>query len=201
MLRRQRKGLIAVLGVTTLLFGLPPGTSAHERKEFGQLHLTIGWEAEPVYSGCTNAVDVMVFDASNVPVTDAGGSLSVEVSFGDERNVWPLLPVGGRPGAFRAPLVPTRAGTYTFHITGTLKGQAIDARSTCSDETFDCVIDISEIQFPVKDPSAAQLAERVSRALPRAERAQKFAIAALAISALALAAAIGLGVQRGRQGA
>ena len=194
-------GLIAALGVTTLLLGLPPGTSAHEKKEFGQLHLTIGWENEPVYSGCTNAVDVMVSDASNVPVTDAGGSLSVEVSFGDEHNVWPLLPVGGRPGAFRSPLVPTRAGTYTFHITGTLKGQTIDARSTCSDGTFDCVIDISEIQFPVKDPSAAQLAERVSRALPRAERAQKVAIAALAVGALALAAAVGLGVQRGRQGA
>ena len=31
--------------------------------------------------------------------------------------------------------------------------------------------EISEIQFPVKDPSGGQLAERISRELPRAERA------------------------------
>jgi len=152
---------------------------------------------------------VDVADVAGAPVTDlGGGSLAVEVSFGDERIVRPLLPSGLKPGRFRAGLVPTRAGTYTFHVTGTVKGQTIDTRSTCSDTTFHCVTDVSDLQFPVKDPSAGQLAESVARAIPRAERAldtaagaRRIAMAAGGIALIALVAAIGVGVRKGKQGA
>ena len=118
-----------------------------------------------------------------------------------------LLPARGQPGKFRAWLVPTRPGTYTFHITGTAKGQPIDMTSTCSPETFACVADVSDIQFPVKDPSAGQLADRLSRELPRAEAAMEtatgartLAFAGLAGAVIALGAAIGFGVRKGSTG-
>ena len=170
MPRHGRTRLAVALGTTALLLTLPPPASAHETQAAGQVHLTIGGGEEPAFTGSKNFVTVAVSDATGAPVADPGGSLTVEVSFGDERVVLPLLPAGGHRGEFRAWLVPTRAGTYAFHITGTVKGQAIDARSTCSDKTFDCVTDVSEVQFPARDPSTGQLAERVSRALPRAER-------------------------------
>ena len=136
------------------------------------MQLTIGWEEEPAFTGSKNAVSVAVADAKGAAVPDSGGgALSVEIVFGDERVVLPLHPVWGRPGEFRAWLIPTRPGTYSFHVTGKIKEQPVDVRSTCSEKTFDCVSDASTLHFPVKDPSTGQLAESVSRALPRADRA------------------------------
>jgi hypothetical protein len=203
-----RFGKTWALGMTALLLALPAPAWAHETRKVDRFHLTIGWGDEPTFSGSRNSVEVDLADSAGAPVVDPEGSLSVEVSFGDQRIVLPLLPAGGRPGKFRAWLVPTRPGSYTFHVTGTVKGQPIDVTSTCSDSTFDCVRDASEIQFPAKDPSVGEIAERVSRTLPRAERAleaagsaRTIAIAAVVAAALALAAAISLGARKGRKGA
>jgi hypothetical protein len=203
------RGRDVARSVAALLLTLACPALAHETQSVKQYRLTLGWGEEPAYSGYRNSVDVDLADAAGAPVADlGGGSLSVEVSFGDERIVLPLLPSGERPGRFRAGLVPTRAGTYVFHVTGTVKGQAIDARSTCSEETFHCVTDVSELQFPAKDPSAGELAESIGRALPRAERAmdvaanaRSTAIAAIAVAALALIVAVALAARRGKQGA
>jgi hypothetical protein len=207
MSRHRRCCLTLAPFLTALLLSLSTSAWAHETKAVDQIRLTIGWGDEPAFTGFKNFVSVAVSDAAGAPVTDPGGSLAVEVSFGDERIVLPLLPAGERRGEFRAWLVPTRPGTYTFHITGRIKGQTVDATSTCSDRTFDCVTDISEAQFPVKDPSPGQIADRISRELPRAERAldtaaraQIIAIAATCGAVLALAVAIGLGTRRGGKG-
>ena len=181
--------------------------AAHDTKKAGAVSLTIGWGDEPAFSGSRNSVDVDVADARGA-VVDPAASLAVEVVFGDERISLPLSPAFDRPGRFRAWLVPTRPGTYTFHVTGKVRGQAIDVTSTCSDTTFECVADVSDVQFPARDPSAGQLADRISRAMPRADRAMEAAasartigLAALGMAAAALLATIGLGVRRGGKGA
>jgi hypothetical protein len=179
--------------------------SAHDDKPQGQVVLTIGWGEEPAYSGVPNYVDVRVTDKANRPVTKLEGALTVEVSFGSERLVLSLVP-SAQPGAFAASLVPTRAGTYAFHITGALNGQPIDVTSSCSEQTFDCVTDVGEVQFPARDPSAGELAARLDRELPRAASARSsastaraLAIGAIAVAVLALAATVALGVRRGRE--
>lgn len=43
----------------------------------------------------------------------------------------------GTPGDYRGWLIPTRPGKYTFHFTGTIKGDPIDERITASPTTFD----------------------------------------------------------------
>jgi hypothetical protein len=186
------------LGIAAVLLTRPPAVSAHVRLTAGDIHLTVGWGDEPAFSGFKNTADVDVADAAGAPIADlGGGSLTVEITFGEERVSLPMTPVRDRPGRFRALLVPTRAGTYTFHITGTVKGQPIDVSTTCSDTTFGCIRDAASVQFPVKDPSAGQLAERVSRAVPRAERAADAAgsarlvgFAAIAVAVAALVAAV-----------
>jgi len=193
-----------------ILLALLAGTSAaaHETKSVGGLKLTVGWGDEPAFSGFRNFVEVDVVDGAGHPVTDlGGGALSADVGFGDEHLPLALVPARGQPGKFRAWLVPTRPGTYSFHVTGTIKGQPIDMMSTCSDTTFACVADVSDIQFPVKDPSAGQLADRISREMPRAEAAmtaaggaRTLAIAGLAGAVVALGAAIGFGMRKGSAG-
>ena len=179
---------------------------ARTRTDRGQLHLTIGWGDEPAFSGFKNFVDVDVADADGKPVTDAAGPLAVEISFGEERTTLPLLPSRNLPGKFRAWIVPTRAGAYTFHITGTVKGQAIDVTSSCSDKTFACVTDASDVQFPAKDPSLGQLADSVKRVLPRADRAAEMAANARIVAFLAIGvgvggclATLGIGLRKGRK--
>jgi hypothetical protein len=207
MVRHGARGRRSALAAIALLVAAWTPAAAHETKGVGDLRLTVGWGEEPAFSGFRNFVEVDVADATGRPVADLGGTLSVEVSFGDERISLPLLPDRGQPGKFRAWLVPTRPGTYSFHITGTVKGQSIDMTSTCSPETFACVAEVSEIQFPVRDPSAGQLADRISRELPRAEAAletasgaRTLAMAGLAGAIIALGAAIGFGVRKGSAG-
>ncbi len=202
----SRPRFACALGVTAAL--LSGSAAAHDTKKAGAVSLTIGWGDEPAFSGSRNSIDVDVADAKGTPVSDPGVSLTVEISFGDERVSLPLAPAADRPGRYRAWLVPTRPGTYALRVTGTIRGQAIDVTSTCSDETFECVADVSGVQVPAKDPSAGQLAEGVSRALPRAERAMEAAasartvgFAAMGVAALALAATIGMGVRRGGKNA
>jgi hypothetical protein len=160
---------------------------AHDRKTAGPLTVVLGWASEPAYSGALNAVIVSLSDRGG-PLTKAQGALRVEVAFGSERTTLALEPMANRPHEFQAAMVPTRAGTYTFRVTGTINQQPIDVSSTCSDATFHCVTDAAAIQFPVKDPTVGQLAERIDRALPRAEDAGSAAAGArtLAVAAIGL---------------
>jgi len=193
---------VSLAVVVTLLWAVSAG--AHERKEVGDYRLVIGWGDEPAFSGLKNAIEVDVADKSGQPVAE-GATLTVDVSFGGEHLMLPLRPVRTQPGKLRAVLLPTRAGTYSFHITGNVKAQAIDVTSTCGNGTFACIADLAEIQFPVKDPSAGQLADRMSRELTRAGtattaagNARTLSLAALAGAVIAVAMVVGVSRRNGK---
>lgn len=203
---RLRGTLRAVTGGVILTAALFVAADAHDAHVAGPYRLVIGWSDEPAFTGTRNAVVVEIAETGKGPMTDPA-SLAVEVSFGAERIVLPLNQDPVRRHVFQAPLVPTRAGTYTFHLTGKVRSQPIDITTTCSEKTFDCVVDGSAIQFPVKEPTAGQVVERLDRSLPRAElalesakRAQTMAIAAIAVAALALLSAA-VGMKRARKSA
>lgn len=205
MPERGRNRHSVVLILTGLLLVFAASAPAHVERKAGPFRVTMGWGREPARSGSENFVDVAVTDASGRPVEARAGALEVEVSFGQALITLPLVPAAGR-GRFSAAIVPTRPGTYGFHVTGAIKGRNLDAEATCSGSTFDCVTDISEVQFPAKDPSTGALAQRLARALPRAERAEdsadsarSLAVVAIVVAALALAAAIALGLRARRK--
>jgi hypothetical protein len=202
----RRTWLAVALLVTALTPVLPGVASAHDRKVIGAVRLEIGWGDEPAFSGIANFVEVAVSSADGTPIVDLGDGLTVAVSSGDEQVLLPLLPAGEQPGELRAAIIPTRPGLYTFHVTGSVKSQAIDVSSTCSEHTFECVADASEIEFPDATPSGAELGDAAARGLARAEEAEDsaagartLALGAIAVAALALAAVVGLGLRRGRK--
>jgi hypothetical protein len=206
MLRVGRTREASALCLSALLLALGCPALAHDKKQVGKITLTIGWGEEPVFSGARNSVEVDVADHAGAPITDLGGTLSVEVAFGDQRVTLPLVPAGQK-GRFHAWILPTRPGQYSFRVMGSVKGQAVDIASACSDTTFECVADGAAIQFPVKDPSPGELADRLGRELPRAERAlaaataaRQTGFAAIAAAAIALVAAIGIGVRTKSKG-
>jgi hypothetical protein len=201
------------LGLAVLVGPMAGAASAHERRTVGTLQFVVGWKAEPTFTGYLNGVQITIRDASAAgdpaPVTDAADSLKVEVAFGDQK-VGPLDldTVFNAPGEYQAPLVPTRAGVYTFRFVGTVKGQAVDETFRSSDTTFESPAETSEIEFPVKDPSPAELASRVERVDTRAAAAAESADDAAgkgstgtAIGAAGLALAVlALGLARLRKG-
>ena len=180
---------VPIVVSTVLLLTLASAAVAHEDEEQGDLRLTIGWRDEPAYSGLQNLIDVVVSDRSGAPVSDPAGSMTVEVGFGAQRVELPLLPTA-TPGAFAASLIPTRSGTYSFHITGQVAGQKIDIDRTCSEETFDCVTDARQTQFPAKDPGSGELAQRLDREFPRAEAARSTASRSFTVSIVAVTIAV-----------
>jgi hypothetical protein len=160
--------------------------SAHVVKQFGTYSVAMGWLHEPTYVGVENAVQVVVKDAGGNPVNDlAPGDLNVVVSTaGQQTAVLPLQPsfdpdTGlGTPGEYTASLIPTQVGDYTFHLTGSIHGTAVDETSTSSDQTFDSVTAGTDVQFPIKQPAIGDVSTLVGRVDGRATSAQSAAGAA-----------------------
>jgi hypothetical protein len=146
---------------------------AHEEREVGSFHLAVGFGQEPAYAGQENSVQMILNDANDDPVTDLGDTLRVEIGYQGQTmpalSMEPNFEVGefGTPGDYRAFFFPTRPGSYSFHFTGSIKGQQVDETFTSGPSTFSDVEDSSAVEFPVKDPTTGQLAERLDREIPR----------------------------------
>ena len=191
MLWRRLFGLGVALSIALLLpliFTAIAG--AHERRQVGSYVMRVGWADEPTYAGVKNGVQLLLSDTSGKPVTDLPEGLKVEIIFGTQK-MGPLPleaafgKAFGRPGDFRAAIIPTRPGNYTFHFVGTLNGQRVDQSFTSSDKTFDPVTEASAIEFPAKDPSPGELAGRLERLGPRIDESQTAARDATAAAARA----------------
>jgi hypothetical protein len=149
---------------------------AHEEREVGGHTLVVGWLEEPAFAGFKNAVQFIASHGEGDPVTEA--NLEVEVIFGEaeaeERTEpMPLEPAFGTPGEYHAFLIPTRPGTYTFHVFGALEGEELDETFTSGEQTFNDVREPTEVQFPAQDPSTGELAEAVTRLQTRLDSAQE----------------------------
>jgi hypothetical protein len=154
--------------VGTVLVVAPIAAHAHETVQRGDLEIVVGFGTEPAYLGQPNSVQVILTHGGE-PVVDLGDTLAVEVSYGDEQPVElalePNFAVGayGEPGDYRAWLIPTAAGPYTIHLSGTVDGEEVDETVTSGPETFSEVESGSEIMYPVEAPATTDLVERIER--------------------------------------
>jgi hypothetical protein len=144
---------------------------AHIVKTFGKYTVALGWVHEPTYVGEQNAVQVVIKDAAGKAITDlADGDLKVTVSVGGKTSdPIPLLNTYdpdtglGIPGDYEAPIIPTAPGDYTFHLSGTIDGTAVDETATSSDSTFNSAVDATGIQFPNQLPALTDIITRLDR--------------------------------------
>ena len=170
--RGRSAGLIFAIALVALVV-LPAGpAAAHETRVVGDVVMVVGWSGEPTYAGFQNAAGVRLSevgpteDEDGPPISDA--DLTVEILFGDESSTTttgplPMEEAFSEPGLFEADIIPTRPGTYTYHVTGTAAGQTIDELFTSSEDTFSNVNVPGDIQFPERDPTAGELAQAVER--------------------------------------
>jgi hypothetical protein len=160
----------AASALAVLVFTAAPAL-AHEGRKLGDLEMVVGWGTEPAYAGEVNSVQLLLVHHGE-PVVDLGDTLDVEVSFGDETEPFTLEPFFeegefGTPGDYRAFLIPTEPGQYSFHFSGTIDGEEVDETFMSGPGTFDDVENPQAAQFPVEQPSTGELAERIDREVPR----------------------------------
>ena len=166
--RRVGVALVASAFAVMLVAGV---ADAHIVKTFGKYTVALGWVHEPTYVGEQNAVQVVIKDAAGKAVTDLNdGDLKVTVSVGgktsdplDLLNTFDPDTGLGIPGDYEAPLIPTAPGDYTFHLSGTIDGTAVDETATSSDATFNSVVDATGVQFPNQLPALTDIITRLDR--------------------------------------
>jgi hypothetical protein len=160
----------AILAVPTLIL-IPGVASAHEEADVGPIHMEVGFGTEPAYVGQPNSVQLILSRHGGAdPILDLGDSLSVSVSFGENvTDAFPIMPNfepggDGIQGDYRAWFIPTQAGSYTFHFTGTVDGTKIDKAFIAGPKTFSVVEEVSSITFPnVPFPANSELASRIDQ--------------------------------------
>jgi hypothetical protein len=100
---------------------------AHERIVVGDYAFVLGWLEEPPVVGLKNAALVEVTTAADEqPVPGAEGTLTAQIMYGGKSKELLLRPVDGQPGTYAGDFIPTRRGTYTLKLGGTINGQAIE---------------------------------------------------------------------------
>lgn len=192
---------VVFAGTTTLVLGVATLTAGHIVKQVGPYSVAIGWAHEPTYVGEQNAVQVVIKDAKGEPVSDLTvDDLKVVVSAaGKQSDPLALLSTFdedtglGLPGDYEAPIIPTTPGDYTFHVTGSIHGQAIDETATSAADTFDAVVEPTGIQFPNALPALGDVTTRVERTDSRAQAAAASAKQASDAARGALVAGLAVG--------
>ncbi len=167
---------------------------AHEARRVGDRDVVVGWATEPAYAGFGNEVQVII-SHGNEPVEDA--ELEAVVAFGAEdaettTDPLPLEPGLDSPGEYLAYLIPSRPGTYSFHVTGTVEGEELDETFTSGEDTFSDVSNPSEAEFPAQDPTRGELSEKLDRLSARIEELRS-EVAAESGGPVALWIALGAG--------
>lgn len=188
-------GLAAGSTVLSLLFA--PTVAAHTGIEVGEFVLEVGWVNEPALVGQSNAVQLVIHDHDESPVTDLGpDDLTVVVSTGGQDSAALLLTAAfdaeegeGPLGEYRATLIPTAPGDYTFHLVGKIHDTAVDESVASGEETFDPVVGSTDLEFPVKQPTLTEVGTRLDRIDGRIAALQSAAPGSDALAATSAAAA------------
>ncbi len=153
----SRARRVAALISATALASLAVGTAAaHEEREIAGYTVEVGFISEPVFVGQRSGLEFFVHKG-DAPVEGLEATVKAEVIKDGQTRPLEISAREGDPGAYESVFIPTVAGPYTFHLTGTIEGNAIDESFTSSATGFSEVEESAAGQFPVQFPSQAQL--------------------------------------------
>lgn len=162
---RARLGpaIAAALAVIAVTAGSALG---HEERSLGPYTMVVGFIGEPVFVGQKSGLELFVGRGegeAGEPVEGLETTLHATVVQGDDRRELTLGPRFDAPGWYESVFLPTRAGAYAFHITGTVEGMEVDETFTSSPDGFGEVEEVSSAQFPVQLPAAADVGDEARR--------------------------------------
>ena len=126
-------------------FAIKPAL-AHITKVYGNYTVTVGWANEPVYNGLMSAPLVIVKKGSGdtaKPVINALANMQISIKYGSVTKQLDFVPDSTVDGQYVSPLVPTRVGSYSLIMKGTIENQSIDTEIALDD-----VASIDTLNFP-----------------------------------------------------
>jgi hypothetical protein len=104
---------------------------AHTTKKFGNLLVEVGWDNEPPLVGELNNVIVQVNQTSSTnsqtPVINALASIDIMVKYGGVTKPLDFVPSEQTEGLYNGQMIPTRVGSYSIVLNGTIQDQKISA--------------------------------------------------------------------------
>jgi hypothetical protein len=120
--------------------------SAHITKVFGNYLVTVGWQNEPTYAGLLNSPIVEVKKGSGdsaKPVINALANIQISIKYGSVTKQLDFVPDSTVDGQYVSPLIPTKVGSYSLVMKGTIENQNIDTEIALDD-----VAGIDTLNFP-----------------------------------------------------
>jgi hypothetical protein len=102
---------------------------AHLTKKFGNFSVTVGWSNEPALVGELNNAIVQVNQTSGKTTTgviNALANMNILAKYGGVTKSIDFVPSEQTDGLYDGKIIPTRVGSYSLVINGTLQGQKIN---------------------------------------------------------------------------
>src|ERR1044072_5640492 len=141
---------IVVLVLTVLLifsFSNAKTAYAHVTKNFGNIQVEVGWTTEPPLVGELNNVIIQVNQTSGknsqTPVINALGNMDIAVKYGGLTKPLDFVPSEETEGMYNGQMIPTRIGSYSLVLNGTIQNQKINAEIP-----LDLVESTQKLNFP-----------------------------------------------------
>jgi hypothetical protein len=185
---RVLNAVTALVVVIASLFILSGHADAHERRTIGPYEIEVGWLNEPAYLGQLNSIALHVTDTRNSrPATGLEKTLTADVAAGGlSPYTLTLSAQFDTPGSYEGWIMPTVAGSYTFHLKGKIDTLNVDEKFTSGPNTFGDVEDIAAVQYPAKVPVADGLSKKLDAIQSGIDQTRIIAIAALALAVIGL---------------
>ena len=101
---------------------------AHISKTLGNFTVEVGWSNEPPLVGEINNAIVQVnkgTESNSTPVRNALSEMYVLIKYGGVTKTLDFKPSEQSAGLYQAEMIPTRLGSYSLVLNGTLQGQSI----------------------------------------------------------------------------
>jgi hypothetical protein len=121
--------LLAVVALVITLANYSIPTYAHITKQFGNISLEVGWTEEPSLVGQLNSalivVEKTVTGGNSSPVSNALSQLDIKEKYGGITKPIDFVPSEQTEGGYEAKIIPTRIGSYSLLLNGSIQNQNI----------------------------------------------------------------------------
>ena len=161
--------LAAPVAAAMLLFLVAVPASAHQEVSFDGYDLEVGMINEPVYVGDKSGLEFSVMKDGQ-PVTGLETTLNATTTYNGQTRDLTIDARDGADGWYESFFIPTASGGYTFHIFGTIEGNAFDQTFNATPDGYGPVAEAQGNQFPNQLPSTAELVDQAARGAKAADQ-------------------------------
>jgi hypothetical protein len=132
--KEQKNGLLftsllAIIALTIMFATYVTPAYAHITKQFGNISLEVGWTEEPPLVGQLNSaiivVEKVVTGGNSTPVSNALSQLNIKEKYGGITKPIEFVPSEQAEGGYEAKIIPTRIGSYSLLMNGSIQNQNI----------------------------------------------------------------------------